>query len=215
MRNLAAVAAFALVGAGFAQTINFTFDSDSQGWTKGNLGSSRSNIDLGTTAADWDSATQAIIGQDHAPYAYHFSPDLGGGYGGLFGQDLTLDFNSAANGGDDPFIALLSGTEMLVYERLITASPGLQPYAVKLDSSAGWYVNSSEYYNGTGAVLATNADIQRILGDLRYIGVSTDIAGGGDSTLLDNVQAVPEPGTMAVLAGAGALIAWRRRQKKA
>jgi hypothetical protein len=215
MRILAVLAAFTLVGAGFAQTINFTFDADSQGWTKGDLGSTRASTAVGTEAANWDPVIQAIAGNDHSNYAFLFSPDLGGGFGGLIGEDLRFDFLSATAGPQYPFVTLLSGTEMLFYEQSVPASPGLLPYSIKLDSSASWYLNSSPYFNGTGAVLATEADIQRILGDLRHIGVSTDIVGGADDTRLDNVQAVPEPGTMALIAGAAALIAWRRQRKSA
>lgn len=46
---------------------------------------------------------------------------------------------------------------------------------------------------------------------MRYIGVTTDIANGGDSTKLDNVKAVPEPGTMALLGMGAAAVLLRRR----
>jgi len=157
--------------------------------------------------------TQAILGSDHSAYAFHFSPDLGGGYGHLFGQDLTLDYRSVGNGGEDPFLVLMSSTSYIVLEKTILSSGSLQPHTFKLDSTSGFYFNSSQYYQGGSAVAATDAEIQAVLADLRYIGVSTDIAGGGDTTYLDNVQAVPEPGTIALIAAGGAALALRRRRR--
>lgn len=196
-----------------AQSINFTFDSDVQGWTKGNFNSTFGSTATGATSATWDPVTQAILGSDHSAYAFHFSPDLGGGYGHLFGQDLTLDYRSVGNGGEDPFLVLMSSTSYIVLEKTISASGSLQPHTFKLDSTSGFYYDSSQYYQGGGAVVASDAQIQAILNDLRYIGVSTDITGGGDTTYLDNVQAVPEPGTLALLAAGGAALALRRRYR--
>lgn len=214
-RVLMFASALSLGALASAQAINYTFDSDSQGWTKGDLGSTFTGTNLGAPPAVWDAATQAILGSDHAGYAFHFSPDLGGGYGHLFGQDLTLDYRSVSNGGEDPFLVLMSSTSYLVLEKQILASATLDPYTFKLDSSSPFYFNSSQYYQGGSAVLATDADILGVLSDLRHIGVSTDIAGGGDTTYLDNVQAVPEPGTIALLAAGGAALALRRRKAKA
>ncbi len=196
-----------------AQAINFTFDSDVQGWTKGNFNSSPGSTSTGAASATWDPVTQAILGSDHSAYAFHFSPDLGGGYGHLFGQDLTLDYRSVGNGGEDPFLVLMSSTSYIVLEKTILSSGSLQPHTFKLDSTSGFYFNSSQYYQGGSAVAATDAEIQAVLADLRYIGVSTDIAGGGDTTYLDNVQAVPEPGTIALIAAGGAALALRRRRR--
>lgn len=207
------IAAAVSVGAlASAQAINYTFDADSQGWTKGNFGSTFAGTTLGATPAVWDAATQAILGSDHAGYAFHFSPDLGGGYSHLFGQDLTLDYRSLSGGAEDPFLVLMSSTSYLVLEKQILSSTTLDPYSFKLDSTSPFYYNSSQYYQGGSAVLATDAQILGILSDLRHIGVSTDINNGGDTTYLDNVQAVPEPGTIALLAAGGAALALRRRR---
>lgn len=197
---------------GAAAGFNFTFDSDVQGWTRGNFGNTFATIDVdshGSAVFASNSGNGYILGSDHTTYAYHFSGDLGGNHGGLFGQQLTLDYRSAATGADDPFIVLMSSTAFLVLERTIAASAGFNSYSFALDASEGWYYNSSQYHQGSGAVLATNADIQSVLIDLRHVGVSTDIAGGGDTTWTDNVAAVPEPTTLAVM-GLGALFLRRR-----
>ncbi len=216
MRLFLSIATLAIgLQFGGAVGFDFTFDSDVQGWTRGNFGSTFAGIDVdshGSAVFASNSGNGYVLGSDHTSYAYHFSGDLGGNHGGLFGQELTLDYRSAGAGGDDPFIVLMSSTAFLVLERTIPASAGFISYSFTLDASEGWYYNSSEYHQGSGAVFATNADIQSVLNDLRHVGVSTDITGGGDTTWTDNVAAVPEPTTLAVL-GLGALFL-RRRPKK-
>ena len=198
-----------------ATGFNFTFDSDNQGWTRGNFGSGFAGINTNIGDATWDAGTQSILGSDFAGYAYHFSPDLGGSHGALFGTDLTLDYRSVGSGGEDPFVVLMSSTDFIVLEKTILGSANLDPYSIKLDSTSGFYYNSSQYYNGASAVTATDAQIQAVLNDLRFIGVTTDVAGGGDTTYLDNVNAVPEPTTLALLALGGAALLRKRFKKQA
>lgn len=201
--------AFLAVGVAAHAGFSFTFDTGSQGWTKGDLSNL---VDLQVNVAgpaNWDSAG-FLRGYDHASYAFLFSPDLGGGHGSLFGQNLTLDFQSNGAQAKIPFLVLQSSTDTLVLEKAIPASAGLLPYSISLSASEDWSINSSDYH-GT-AVLATNAQIQAVLNDLRFVGVTTDLASGSDSTMLDNVNAVPEPGTLAALA-LGVLAARRRRRE--
>lgn len=193
-----------------AAGFSFTFDSDAQGWTKGNFGSTFATINTNSNGpATWSAGE--IAGTDHSAYAYHFSPNLGGGHGVMFDTNLQFDFRSANMGGADPLVVLMSSTAFIVLEQLVTPSTTMDHYTIRLNNSLDWYYNSSEYYNGGSAVLASNAQIQSVLNDLQYIGISTDIAGGADNTHLDNVMAVPEPGTMLALSlGAVALIRRRR-----
>lgn len=208
---LAVASTTAFASAGF----NFTFDSDAEGWTRGNLGSSFATIDANSAgAADWDSeaGNGYLAGTDHGGYAFHFSPDLGGGHGALFGFQLELDFQTRGAGANNPFVVLMSSTGFLVKQQAHVASTDLLPYAYALDASGGWYFNSSPYFDGGSAVLATDADILAVLSDLRHVGISTDIANGGDATRTDNVRAVPAPGAVSVLLGLGGLAAARRRR---
>ncbi len=207
---LLASASNALAAGGF----NFTFDSDAQGWTRGDYGNGFAAITVASNgAANWGSSSGNgyLAGSDHATYAFHFSPNLGAGYGYLFGQMLELDFQTSGSGGNNPFVVLLSSTSYLVKLQAHTASADLKPYAYSLDAAGGWYINSSPYHDGDAAVLATDADVLAVLNDLRHVGISTDITSSSDSTRTDNVRAVPAPGVGAILALGGLLGARRRR----
>ena len=213
--NLTGATIVATTSSAFAGLFSFDFASDNQGWTKGNFGNGLAGIAPNSNgAATWSAGV--IAGTDHTTYAFHFSPALSGDFSNLLGGSINLDFSSVGAGATDPFVVLVSTTGFLVKENLIPGSTNLNPYSFTLSASEGWYFNSSEYYNGTGAVLATDAQISGVLADLKHIGVSTDITSGGDTTRLDNVvsvEAVPEPATLAVL-GLG-LAALRRRSRKA
>lgn len=199
-------------GAAVAASINYTFDADNQGWTRGSFASTLAGIELDYGGAIWNAAGY-LAGIDHGPYAFHFSPNLGGGYGDLFGESLSLDFRTSVGGGDDPFVVLMSSTGFLVKTQNHAASTtDFTSFSYALDSSAGWYFNSSPYYDSSSAVLATDAQIQDVLNDLRYVGVSTDIGSGNDDTWLDNVSAVPEPSGFMLLGITGSLALVRRRR---
>lgn len=210
-------AALLFVSAGsvcHATGFNFTFDSDVQGWTRGELGPTLADIDVnGQGAAVWapGGGNGHIRGSDHGAYAFHFSPDLGGGHGALFGQQIELEFSAVGTGGLNPFVVLLSSTAFLVKTQAHQGGGDWESFAYALDASAGWYFNSSPYYNGGSAVLATDADIQAVLNDLRHVAISTDIANGGDTTRTDNVRAVPAPSAIAF--GLVGLVASARRRR--
>lgn len=210
------IAFVALVAAstGSAAGFNFTFDNDAQGWRKGDFGSDFASIDTGSIGPAEHAANSGngyLLGSDHSGYAFHFSPDLGGGHGALFGNVLEYRFRSAGGGGLNPQIVLMSSNAFLVRQRAIPASGSFISYSHTLDSGEPWYFNSSPYHQGGAAVLATDAQIQSVLNDLRHVGISTDIANGGDTTWTDNVRAVPEPASLAGL-GLGALAFLRRRR---
>lgn len=215
MRLIFSCIAIGVVGLATAAPISFTFDTDNQGWTRGNFGNGFSNITTSSSgAATWGAPGQ-INGTDHTTYAYHFSSNLGGNHGDLFGGTISLDFSYTGSSSEDPFIVLMSSNSFIVLEQQLIPGTAVNNYSFQLDNSAGWYFNSSQYYQGGSAVLATNAEIQSVLNDLQFIGVSTDISGGGDTTRTDNVNLnpVPEPATM-TLAGLGALALLRKRKQK-
>jgi hypothetical protein len=205
----------ATASSAFAGLFNFGFATNNEGWTRGNFGNGLANITPSSSgAATWSAGV--IAGTDHSGYAFHFSPVLTGDFSNLLGGSINLDFSSVGSGATDPFVVLVSTTGFLVKENPIPGSTTLNPYSFTLNASEGWYFNSSQYYDGAGAVLATNAQISGVLANLKHVGVSTDITSGGDTTRLDNVvsvEAVPEPATLAIL-GLG-LAALKRRSRKA
>lgn len=204
-----------VVGLATAAPISFTFDNDNLGWTRGDFGNGYSNIQTSSGgAATWGAPGQ-INGIDHSSYAYHFSSNLGGNHGDLFGGTISLDFSYTGTSSEDPFIVLMSSNSFLVLEQLLIPGSAVNNYNFQLDNSTGWYFNSSQYYQGTAAAFATNSEIQSVLNDLQFIGISTDITGGGDQTQTDNVNLnpVPEPATM-TLAGLSALALLRKRKKQ-
>lgn len=176
-----------------AGDIEFDFNKGAQGWTRGNLGSTYKTITVASSGpAVWGvfAGDGVLLGEDHAGFAFHFSPDLGGGFGSLLGGVFEVDFRTAAAGPDYPFVVLMSSTDFLVKQQDHAATQNLVRRAYSLSSQGGWYLNSSPYSNGAAATLATDAEIQAVLADLRYIGVSTDVVDGADATWTDNVRLI-------------------------
>ena len=207
--------AFALAVTGAAQAVgfNFTFDNDVQGWTRGNLTSLVNASDMATSgSAVWATtgSNGYILGSDHDAYAFHFSPNLGGGHGALFGTALTYDFFSDSSGGLYPQIVLKASSDYLILEQTIVMSTGFVSFSHVLNDSQSWYLNGSPYLTGPGATLATNAQIQAVLNDLQYIGISTDF-DGTDITWTDNVRAVPEPASVVAMSLGLATLLRRRK----
>lgn len=212
MRYFFALSFFGAVAAAHAATIGFTFDTNNQGWTKGDFGSSFGSIQTNSAGAATWNAGGYLQGSDHGSYAFQFSSNLGGNHGDLMGGTGSLDFQYSGASGTDPFIVLMSSSSFLVLEKQLLSAGTLHNYSFNLDDSETWYFNSSEYYQGASAVVATNANILSVLNDLQYIGISTDITGGADSTITDNVflRPVPEPAT---LSGLGLLLLLKRKRK--
>ncbi len=213
MRILAGLALAAAGSASWAQSyaFNFDFDTDSEGWTRGSIASTRALFNITNTPVNYNAGLGLIEGSDWDNYAYFFSSDFGGAnFSDLYGEVLSYDYRSDGTGGNNPQVVLVSTNDFLVFSQPITASPVLETYAMTLNDSQGWTFNGAPYYSNGSA--ATEAQIRSVLGELRYIGISTDIVSGGDFTQLDNVKATPEPGLLAAL-GIGAAAAWRRKRK--
>ncbi|MCU0316351.1 MAG: hypothetical protein MUC92_07145, partial [Fimbriimonadaceae bacterium] len=136
MRLGVIVSTLAVTCASHAVGFNFTFDNDVQGWTRGNLTSFVNPSDMNTNgSAIWATtgSNGYIAGDDHTAYAFHFSPNLGGGHGGLFGKAFTYDFFNQFSGGLAPQIVLKASSDYLVLEQAIVASTGFISYSHMLD----------------------------------------------------------------------------------
>ena len=206
--------AVVVVGSSVASAqLSYTFDSDAQGWRRGNLDlASLTLTDIGVAA--WN-ASGFIEADDFSDYAFHLSPSLGGvNMGNTYGGVLRLDFatvSASPAGPAQPFVVLTNGTGALFRPQSFADNTPLTTSVFSLDTTGGWQYGTSI----ANIAPATESQIRSILGNLTRIGVTADVADGTDSTAVDNlrlVAPVPEPATIAAL-GLGAVAILRRRRR--
>ncbi len=198
-----ALGVIALAGTASAQMLNYTFDSDNQGWRQGDFNNSTIVLtDIG--AATWNSGGY-IDGGDFAGWAFHLSPVLTGSY--LGATSIKFDHSTSGAGGPWPLLVLTNGTEAIFRQHNHTTLTNFVSYDYSLTDATGWL-----YGNGGPIQAATLTNINNVLAGLTRIGINADIASGADYTRVDNVQLVPEPATMTILALAGIAAARRKRR---
>ncbi len=213
---MTAALALAMSSAAHA-TITYTFDSDNQGWTYGDVAQ--------VTAASFGPAPWAggrLSLGDMASQTGVFAPaavlgDQSGAYGGSISWKVADAFNDGV-----PYAALI------LYGATMNASIDLGPPSTDVDNLTKYTVtlNESNFRAFTGgfnssAAPLTEAQFRSILGNLQGIGFNTEYKTGGDDSRFDDAVfngfgsstgAVPEPSVWAFMIFGFSLVGARARR---
>lgn len=200
MRFLAVLAIVFGASAAYAD-LSYTFDSDNQGWRRGDLDIGQVVMtDLG--AATWNPAGY-IDADDFSSWAFHLSPTLN--------MDLSsstrieFDYSSTASDNVYPFLIIASNTAAIFQMSSVPADGMFHHYSY--DFTPGTW-----FYHDSGADrMATAADIASVMGMVQAFGINADQQSGLDYTQVDNVALVPEPASFLALAIGVCAFAKRRR----
>lgn len=186
-----------------ANLISYQFNSDTEGWRRGDFNSSTLVLtDLG--GATWNSGGY-IDGDDFSSWAFHLSPILNQNLSSA--TSIAFDYSSAASDGPYPFLVISSGTAAIYQIAAVPADGQFHHYSY--DFTPGTW----QYSNGVDFRAATAADISGVLAMVKEFGVNADQISGSDYTRLDNVALVPEPASLLALTLGLAGIAKRRRNR--
>lgn len=128
-----------------------------------------------------------------------------------YGTSLSFDMYhlEAVNWDPGVDVVLVGAGMTLVRGGVVTPTPSWQTFQVPL-TETGWQIS------GPGGAAPTSAEFQSVLAGLSELEIRGEFFIGPDTTGLDNVSLVPEPGEWAMMAGVGLLgfSLWRRRSVK-
>lgn len=218
MRSLVVLGVAGLAGAASADVIGSSFDTDAEGWgvADGNSPANESvnlpasymstggNVDgFITTAINWPGT------------AFFVAPDLFlGDQSDKFGGSVLVDrrfvrpdSNANTNQVDYPVDLTITSADGLVTlgaDLPVMSLDNWASFSVDLSAAGGWFHLDS-------GVLASDAEIMSVLGELGDIRVRGNIRDNFGRVGIDNFLLVPSPGAVAALAMAG-LSAVRRRR---
>jgi len=207
-------AALTIAAAPFAAqaTVSSTFDIDADGWTAAGdfTGAPVTWLSTGGNPGGTIEINDAVLGG----VTYFVAPaKFLGNQSGAFGQTLSFDLQQHISGGSNQFnerdVILSGGGLTLVLDTAVNpAFDAWTHYSVPLAAGA-WRVSA---LNG---VLASDTQIQTVLGSLSALNIRAEFQTGADTDYLDNVvlAAVPEPATVALWLGGLGLLGWRARQR--
>ncbi len=209
-----ALGMFVAVAGCACADLTSTFDAGSEGWDVIDVaGLGDYATVLGSYTAEWSD-----VGGNPDGHVSLFDPSVGafffrapaaylGDQSALIGQELSFDvFTTDNTYSDDSVVVLVGGAPQKIIVTPITqpAADVWQSYAVPL-AAEGFRLN-----NAAGPVV-TAEEFADVLSSLAGLYVPGEFATGlVETTRLDNVTLVPEPGAALLLALAGVAIAARR-----
>jgi hypothetical protein len=192
-----------LPAAALAQPIlaQSTFDASDEGWSIRTLDDGCVLVDLMIFTHTWfdtggnPGGYVRHVDPGEGRTAYWYAPaaflgDRSGAYGGLLSFDLRQSARSSQY--DTADIVLRGGGITLFFDTPYNPYTGWTRYHTLLHESAGWRVGSC------AGPLATQADMQQVLGALTDVLIRAEYRSGADTDSLDNVRlAGPGPGQAA------------------
>jgi hypothetical protein len=209
-----------------AATVTSSFNSDNEGWT---------TLNNGGFVPVWVAADGLIRSDDIVEgWAYLAAPSAFlavADYGALLSFDLS---SASTSPGDVPVfptygvrVALVGAAGTLIAQAGTPPGPSLNGFSFSFDTGTDWRLIAGDPADFPGgAPVATQAEIEAVLGSLSGLFISADHSdfntqvGGTDITQLDNVSlvsqdpgVVPEPASAALALAAlvGLRLSRRRR----
>jgi hypothetical protein len=190
-----------VVASANANLLSYRFDSDAEGWRRGDFNSSTFVLtDLG--GATWNSGGY-IDADDFSSWAFHLSPILNQDFSAA--TKIEFDYSSVASDNAYPFLVIASSTAAIYQVAAVPADGLFHHY------SYDFVPGTWQYSDGVNFRAATAVDLSSVLASVKQFGVNADQVGGADYTRLDNVAVVPEPASLLVL-GLGLLGIRKRRR---
>ncbi len=200
-----------LASSSFA-AVTSTFDTGLDGWTHAPGGDADTTVTYAATGGNPGGAA-ALTDAGEGANDFFLAPAkyLGNDSAALNG---TLSFQLMDNSSIDTLGALLTITDAagdtLTHALPAFASGSYASFLFTLNQSGGFTYTP---VGGTGSA-ATQANFQTVLANVNSLVVPGDFHNGTETTFLDNVALVPEPGTLAITGlSLVACLGWLRRNR--
>jgi alkaline phosphatase D len=204
-----------------ASAISSTFDVDTEGWfvenRLANDGFSLQGTQAATHQTTGGNPGGHICCADTTGFSDFFAaPALYvGDKSSFIGGTLSFDAKSdSAPQFSGQFLVLLEGNGVTLFFDSTSPFPQMQAtwesLSVSLAPEPGWKVATGNCFFTETCVPADNSDFQLVMSNLTSLNIRGDWVDGGDIGRLDNVNMVPEPATLLLLAGGLLALSLRR-----